>query len=637
MARLALRHHLLLTLAYVGGCNPPPETTTSTTTTTTTSTPRDTRIGVRFDPTGTGFFATPWPSDHRRRSDGTVDLTGFPNLDQPYVGAVRAAIEGHVRGFSTMPVGYFELTLDPGDDVLLQPLGSLAPGAAVTLVSVEPGHCGEPVPVEMRINRADDPYLPVSTLEVAPVWGFPLRRGARYAFVVREGFGGPAGLATKRPEAWAAALVGGATGPIAEALAPLRACAAGGGLALDDVAVATVFTVQDVLAEARALRDAVADPGYVAAPVISGWTEDVSLSGDGFTAYTASYQTPIFQEGDAPYDHGGDILFDAEGRPILQRWERVPMIVLVPDGLGPSPLVLWEGGTGWQQWGQVDKPLTQELLGAGFAVASFMPQFHGERGTPGADPELHTYNIMNPSAGRNVLRQQMTDTSYFVRVLREAVPQQVGTSSIELSVLRFGGHSQGAQSGAMVAAVEPALRSFVLNGLASYFTVTLLERKDHLDIEALLKILLAAPGELDRFHPALAVLQLGADSVDFHNYAAAWRGWEGKPEGAHLFVLNGYNDPTAHHEGIEAITIAGDLAPIEPPGWDVDWFGVWDRAPEVLPIAGNRVASDGGPLTQATYLDAETGHHTIDDRPAERARAVAFLVDATNAVPTLAP
>ena len=157
------------------------------------------------------------------------------------------------------------------------------------------------------------------------------------------------------------------------------------------------------------------------------------------------------------------------------------------------------------------------------------------------------------------------------------------------------------------------------------------------DYEGLIKSLTGIVGEIDRYHPILAMLQLGADSVDLHNYAVAWKGWEGKPAGANLFVLNGHEDFTTHPIGMNAITIAGDLAPVEPPGWDVDPFGVWDRQPEPLPIAGNRPAFDGGSVTLATYLDATTSHFTIYDLWAERTRAIAFLVDALDGMPTLAP
>ena len=598
----------------------------------------DTSIAFRYEPTAADWFATPWPADNRVLADGTVDLSMVAGSDKGFMSAVRAAIEAHVTGFSTMQVGYFQLLDDPGDAVLIAPSESLAPGASVQLVSVEPGSCGEPVPVETKLSHTtDDPFLPSNVLEIAPVSGFVLDQGGAYAFIVRTNFGDPVGRATKRPEALGPVLTGDAAGPAADALAPLRACAAAGDLSLDDVAMATVFHVQDVIGQARALRDAVADPAYSDAPVISDWAASPTYVGNDFTGFTATYETPIFQRGVSPYEEDGDIVFGQDGRPVIQRWEQVPMLLLVPNTAAPHPVLLWVDGTGWGQWNHVWDTLTQDLLAAGFAVASYMPQFHGDRATPGSDPEVHTYNFLNPTSGRNVLRQQLADTSYFIRVLREAVPAQLGAPELDTTNLVFGGQSQGSQNGAMMAAVEPDVHSFVLNGLAAYLTVTVLERKDGADYEALLKFILGIHDEIDRFHPALSLLQLGGDSVDLHNYAPSWKGWADKPAGAHLFVLNGHNDTTTAPMGIDAITIAGDLAPIDPPGWDVDPFGVWSRSAEALPIAANRTAFDGGDLTQATHLDADTGHFTIYDRPAERARAVAFLVSALSGVPTIAP
>ncbi|MCC6528193.1 MAG: hypothetical protein IT373_36435 [Polyangiaceae bacterium] len=609
----------LVCVASASGCSSP-----------TTEEVADTSLQLRYEPASADFFATPWPSSARLLADGTVDLTNLPGGGFGFLELVRSAIEGRVHGFSTMPVGFFQMAEDPGDAVLLTPAASHAPGAAVALVALDPDHCGEPVPVEMQISRTpDDQYLPVGVLEIAPVPGFALRQGVDYAFVVKKSFGAPAGRTTARPAAWDADLAS------APELEPLRACAAQGGVVLDELALATVFRPQDVLTEARALRDAVADPTYATAPVLTDWASAPSYAGATWDAFTAHYQTPIFQAGTSPYDEGGDIVFGADGRPEIQRWEQVPMLLLAPQGAGPHPLLLFIDGTGWGEWSHVSSSETQALLAAGFAVASYMPQFHGSRATPGSDPETHTYNFLNPIAGRNVLRQQLADTSYFVRVLREAVALEPTAPVLDTTSLVFAGQSQGSQNGAMLAAIEPEIRAFVLNGLASYLSVTILERKDILDYAALLKGLLAIQGPIDRFHPVLSVLQLGADSIDLHNYAGAWRGWEGKPAGAHLFVLNGHNDTTTAPKGMEAITIAGDLAPVAPPGWDVDPFGVWDRDAEPLPISGNRLAFDGGDLTQATHLDADTGHFTIYDKPAERARAVAFLVDALAGVPTL--
>ena len=602
-------------------------------------------LALAFDPAGGDFYSVPWPSNHRLLADGTVDLHDFPLIDTPWLSAVRSAIEGHVAGFSPMPAGYFALDRHPGDAVLLTPAQSLASDATVKLVAVDGGHCGEVVPVEMQISTAqedgiEDRYLPPNVLQITPVPGFALRQGIDYAFVVSKRFGAPAGLVTPRPAAWDAALSGADPGPIADSLEPLKSCAAEGGLDLDDVALATVFVVQDVLGRTKAMCDEVQDAAVTDAPVLSGWAVNDTYTKTGRTAYTATYETPIFQTGVSPYgDPGsGDIVFDADGRPQIQRLEEVPMILLVPDGAGPFPVLIWVDGTGWGQWDHVSSSLTQAFLGAGFAVASYMPQFHGDRASPGSDYEYDTYNFTNPSAGGNALRQQIADTAYFVRVLTEAIPALPDPPSLDTSHLVAAGQSQGAQNVAMAAAVVPEINTVVANGLAGFLTITVLERKDMLDFEALIKALLGIYSDIDRFHPTLQLVQLGADPVDPQNFAAGWRGWAGKPEGANLFVLNGLHDDTTGLRGIEAVTIAGDLAPVAPPGWDVDPFGVWDREPEPLPIQGNRDTEDGGSRTQATYLDADSGHFTIYDRSAERARAVAFLVDAlTHDPPTLAP
>ncbi len=595
------------------------------------------QIQPRYEPAASDFFRMPWPSDHRVLADGTVDLSDFPDAEFPAIAGMRDAIEGTVVGFSTMPVGYVELDIDPGPAALLSPAQTLDAKAAVQLLAVSQDHCGERVPIEMQIAQEEAKHLRPRVLQLAPVPGFVLRQGVSYAFVVMRSFGAEAGYQTTRPGAYDGLLDGSASGALADALAPLRSCASSAQIKLDDVAIATVFTTQDVLGPARALRDAVNDPAIAAVPVLSGWAQSEKYTGSGHTSYEATYQTPMFQDGQSPYgSEGGEIHFE-NGKPVVQNTEKVPMIVTVPDGSGPFPVLMWVDGTGWGQWSHVSSKLSKDLLAAGFAIASYMPQFHGKRATPNSDPATHTYNFLNPKSGRNVLRQQLADAAYFIRVLREAVPTIQGAPQLDTTALVFGGQSQGAQNGALLASVEPEIKAFVLNGLASFLTITILERKDGTDYEALLKVLLGIHTEIDRFYPAIQLMQLGADSVDPHNYASGWQGWSGKPSGANLFVLNGYTDFTTHPLGMNAVTIAGDMGVVAPGGWDVDPHGVWPREPAPLPISGNRTGYDDKPHTVATYLDAEESHYTIYGKSQERARAVAFLLDALSGMPSLKP
>jgi hypothetical protein len=79
----------------------------------------------------------------------------------------------------------------------------------------------------------------------------------------------------------------------------------------------------------------------------------------------------------------------------------------------------------------------------------------------------------------------------------------------------------------------------------------------------------------------------------------------------------------------------GDLAPLRPPGWDVDPYGVWAREPEAAPLAGNRVALDGTPLTLASHLAANHGHYTIYEVASVRAQAIRFLLTALDGTPEI--
>lgn len=588
----------------------------------------------RFEPDGEGFYRIPWPSDARVLSDGTVDLADFPDVENAVLTVIREALEGTLHGFSTMPVGYIALDRDPDAEALSDPAASVLLGADLMLMAVSEGHCGERVPIEVQVSKPDR-HLDANVLEMAPVPGFVLRQGVIYAFVVNRSFGREG---TLRPAAFDAALNGDGT-PLGETYGALRSCVATlDDLSIDDIAVATVFTTQDVLTEARALRDAVRDASVTFAPHIDGWELNETYSVDGeYVSHVGTYETPIFQAGVSPYtNRGGAILFDEAGVPIMQGSEPVPMIVTVPVGAPePMPVFIWVDGTGWGQWTHVRRSVTQDMLAAGFVVASYMPQFHGDRATPGSDTESSTYNFLNPEAGRNVLRQQLADTSFFVELIKHELSTKFAPGTLDVSSLVMGGQSQGAQNGAFVAAVEPDIEAYVLNGLSAYLSITILERKDISDYEALLALLVKTEGDLDRFYPVIQLLQMGADTVDPQNYVGAWSRWAGNPTGANVFVLNGFNDDTTHPIGIDSLTIAGDMGIVDPPGWDVDPFDVWNRDSEGLPIVGNRSAPDGSPITVVTYLDPSTGHFTIYDRADERARAVDFLVDALDGIPTL--
>ena len=192
----------------------------------------------------------------------------------------------------------------------------------------------------------------------------------------------------------------------------------------------------------------------------------------------------------------------------------------------------------------------------------------------------------------------------------------------------YGGHSQGTQPGAMVAAFSDDFLAYVFSGQSAYFEITVLERKDIFDLADLLATMIGVNSDLDIFHPALTLMQQGADAVDPYVYAMQWAGSELNPAGNHVFVVNGFEDTTTHPLGIAHMTISADLTPVADYGWDVDRFGLWDTEIQDLPLQGNRTAVNGRTLTHGTLLNTDTGHFTLHRRTYAREMVVDFWLSA---------
>ena len=589
----------------------------------------------RFAPTDEDFYRLPWPLDSRLQADGRIDLSDFPNRNANTMRDYADSVERNVFGFSPMSVIYTQFDRAPlfPDQLLIEdPAETLLPTSSVQLVRINETDCSERQPMLVDFDLEGDSgrnhYALPNTLRATLVEGFPLTPGETYAFIVTTDFGSESGRATVPSEEFTQALTGEHSSAELNALyAPLLSCLPSLELDPENVAIASVFTIGDPARELGIFYDYVRyDPGLEEA-VIDDFVIDEELSNSGFidVAYYGHYQTPIFQEGETPYTDEGGGFVSASGGPEVQRWETVPFSVLLPEGDGPFPLLVWEDGTGWGEWGHANDNHIQEMLKNGVAVASFMPQFHGTRTVPRASEEMSTYNFTNPEAGRTVLRQEALDIAYFLRVIEGPLQNHV---ALDVDHLVYGGHSQGTQPGAMIAAFSDDFRGYVFSGQAAYFAITVLKRKDIIDYEDILTQMLGITSDLDIFHPTLQVLQLGADTVDPYVYATQWTGSSLNPEGNHVFVVNGQNDETSHPIGMAHLTISADLTPIAGYDWDVDRFNLWNTDPQSLPIQGNQSADSGRTLTHATLLNHDSGHFTLHRRDYAREMVVDFWMNA---------
>ncbi|MCA9562895.1 MAG: hypothetical protein KC561_05365, partial [Myxococcales bacterium] len=545
----------------------------------------------RYD--GESFFSAPWPSDTRLTETGTPDLSSFPHGNSGLIRPYIDAIEDNVVGYSINPTVYVGLDQAITEAALPSAAATIEDGADLQLMGLGE-RCGEYIPLNVTFEEGSDRHRDSNVLAAAPVFGFSLTGSTSYALVLRDGFGAADGLDMYLDPMVQQGLAG--EGELASVLAPLATCLEELELDSQEIAVATVFTTQDPVGELRVLRASALEADI---SDITDWHiwEERTVENE-YTTYRGAYQTPIFQAGESPYaTTGGQFVFDTDGQPIIQRWEEVPFTVTVPAGDGPFKALMWQDGTGAHLASSLGGDLMTTVRANGYAVISFAPQFHGTRATEGSEPVAHTFNYVNPQAGRSVFRQQAVDTSYLIRVLRAHLGEQEGASDIDLGVLVYGGHSQGAMAGALVAAIEDEISAYVLNGVGGYTAVTIEHRVDPIDIAATLSALLGIEGHVDRYQPAVQMAQMGSDVVDPLAYSQEWAGWDENPAGNNVLMVNGMQDHTTHYTSISAITIRADAEVISPAGWDVDPEGVWFRSPGELPISDNRLSLAGTPVT----------------------------------------
>ena len=183
----------------------------------------------------------------------------------------------------------------------------------------------------------------------------------------------------------------------------------------------------------------------------------------------------------------------------------------------------------------------------------------------------------------------------------------------------YGGHSQGALVGAMVAGVEPRIDTYMLSGVGSYLSETVIYRKEPFDVAGLVQSLLGVHRPIDRFHPIVQMAQLGADVIDPHNYARYWKGFDGHEQGSSVFIIDGKLDQTTATISMNALMTTADLPPTGAAGWDVNPYKLRHLEHYDPPVKGNRESVDGHPLTFGAFLSPTNNHFTLyENRTAAR-------------------
>ena len=607
-------------------------------------------VTARYELQAGGWHDTPFPSELRRRDDGSLDLGGFPEprtgKPDPLLLAYIDVGSKELDGWGIAPTIYVAFDGAPNADNLPRAAEAMDEGAMVQLIDVDPAspERGRRFPLRIDLSGFERGNLLLPHLLMAqPTWGAALLPKTSYALIVRRGLrdslGRPLGQPAPLARALDAAFGLGETpsdateAKLAGTLAPLAKAVQDGVITLlprDLAAVAVFRTGAPAVQLATVASWLQAWPGYKAA---TDWTK--SKDKPGYTLYTATYLAPNFQHGKPPYTAaGGNFVFDAAGKPVPYREdEPIRVAVAVPklppgEGLdvgGLHPVVLYSHGTGgsYTSFTSNGPHSPADLLTErGLVVVSVDQPLHGLRSGTTLGTEtlyLASFNFLNPASGRTTFRQAALDNVALVEMIKRGLLEVPGSVTggkpvgLDGNRLSFYGHSQGGLVGPLLASIEPTLRAFVLSGTGAGLSQTIVRRKDILNFPELVRSKLDLDdGELSEFHPAISLIQMMVETVDPIAYG---RLVLQRPKGVrppHIFHTEGLLDEATPAVASEALAVAMGIHLLEPVFQRNDAMKALKTPAVKAPVQNNVILGDQkitGVLRQAQ----NGSHYTIFD------------------------
>lgn len=496
------------------------------------------------------FFDFPQPSDLRLTPSGAPDLTGFPNPEENV--QVKSLLEtvSKRKGFPLIPVAYFKFTAAPAKGDLSQPVLPTK-DASIFVVNVDETSAGwgTMYPVVSTLLEKGT-YVPDHLLAVALYPGTLLEGKRRYAFVVMRSFkdtqGQPLGVPLVMEQLKAGVAPSGNKGDTLLALyQPLWKTLAKIGIDSKEVAAATVFTTGDVVAELEQISKTLLTQHQ---PEIT----DLKLDPDDgnhptYCELLGKIKQPQFQKGKAPFNQDGLFEMDAQGVPVKQGDEELPVVITIPKKTMPAngfPLMMYVHGSGGLSSQGVDRgkqktPGGPRVKGEGPAfvvaeigvgtVSTAMP-VNPER-LPGAS-DIAYINFNNLSAFRDLFRQGVIEARLLLdATLRLRIDPKVlgacqgvslptGETSIRFSGERLSlmGQSMGGMYTNMIGAVEHRFKALIPTGAGGYWSFFALNSNVQLLKEPLIRSLLQSTEVLTFTHPALHLLQMAWEPSDPYVY-----------------------------------------------------------------------------------------------------------------------
>lgn len=615
------------------------------------------------------FYAAPFPTDTRRTPSGGVDLEGFPDpLGKDLVGRILAILKGEARGFGTTSAIYFRLSGPIAETDLPDITGSVAAGSPVAVISVDPQSpdYGKRYPISARFLADGGPYGTTNLLALLPLSGVPLRPATRYAAVITRALHDAGGAALGVSAGMAALAAGKAPEGMSEAAhTSYRAAITAlpdAGVEIADVAGLAVFTT-DAPDEAmgRVTKAMVAAPPAPTKPFAQ---TDVF---DGYCVYATTIGMPEYQAGEPPYEsEGGAWALDGAGNPVLQRVEEANFVVTIPRRKMPEAgypaVVLSRTGAGGErplvdrgvhatEHGPSIEPGTgpaKWFAAAGFAGSSIDGPHGGLRNVTHGDEQFLMFNVGNPHALRDNVRQSAAELALQAHILGHVAVDVTacpgadapgGIARFDTGTLALMGHSMGATIAPLTLAFEPLYRAGLLSGAGGSWIENVLYKQKPISVKGIAEVLVGLAGSgygLHAHDPVLSLFQWAGEAADPPVYARRIVHEPQDGPARHVLMMQGIvdhyimptiADTTSLSLGLDLAGPALDegnpeLASFTPLASLLPLVG---RGPIALPAANNVAGKVTAVVTQHPEDGIEDGHEVVFQTEAPKHEYRCFL------------
>lgn len=527
----------------------------------------DSGIHVRMNfAESTDFFANPFPSENRLLPSGLPDLEHFPNPTNNTLAKTIIDIAATSQGFGTTTPIWF--SLDGAIDTQRFPSvhQSLEANSPAFLMALDDGSYH---PIDVRFLADGGPYGSPNLLAMLPVQGIPLRANTVYAAVIRRSL-------TDTPLAQSAEMkqiiagkapAGLSVGILTQYLAALQQIVAH-GVPENEIAGVTVFSTGDPIVEYSGAVQGFVE-GTIPTPTKPFVRNEMF---NDYCVYETTIGMPVAQEGTPPYTSaGGRWVFDDKGNPIIQRIEEANFVVTIPRS--PMPVkgypmvVLSRTGAGGAR-PLVDRGVQAETGGpaieagtgpaivfakAGFAGTSVDGPHGGLRNVTKGDEQFLVFNIGNPVALRDNIRQSAAELALLPHILEQVTIDVTdcpgattpdGSARFDLSTLTIMGHSMGASIIPLTVAFEPKYRAMLLSGGGGSFLANVVYKQKPLATKPLAESLMGLAGSgysLSEVDPLLGLLQWAGESADVPPYARYLR-FDTNTQPRHILMMQGIVD-----------------------------------------------------------------------------------------------